>query len=177
MNVAPKNRAQPLVAAGAALAMLAVSGCNFTAPQSTTAVYAPSDGIVEDVGPVLLRNILIIGTDDESDGRLVGTAFNPSDDDVDLSIRAGGATTTVTIEGGSELRFEDETFDDATLAGVEEVPGSLVDVEFQVDGDQATYAVPVLDGALEEYRDYVPGGYTAPPSEPAAPEGGDEEGE
>ncbi|TYC98337.1 hypothetical protein FQ377_10530 [Arthrobacter echini] len=167
MNVVPKNRAQLTIAAGAALVMLSVSGCNFTAPQGTTMVVAPSDGIVKDLGPVLLRNILIVGTLDESEGRLVGTISNTSDDAVDLSIRAGGASTRITIEGGGELRFEDETGDDGTLAGVEDVPGSLVPVDFEVEGERATYEVPVLDGALEEYREYVPGGYTAPPSEPA----------
>ncbi len=176
MNVVPKNRAQQAVAAGAVLVMLAVSGCNLVAPQSTTMVYAPSDGIVQELGPVLLRNVLIVGTDDETDGRLVGTVFNTSDDDVDLSISAGGAATRVTIEGQGKLRFEDETAVDATLAGVEEVTGSLVDVDFEVDGEEATYEVPVLSGSLEEYREYVPGGYTAPPSEPAVTED-DEEGE
>ncbi|MFJ6003935.1 hypothetical protein [Arthrobacter sp. NPDC092385] len=170
MNCAPKNRAQQAVAAGAVLLMLGVSGCSFTVDQSTTAPYAASDGIVKDLGPVLLRNILIVGRDDETAGRLVGTVFNTSDDPVDLSIRAGGASTSVTIEGQGEFRFEDETEDDGTLEGLEDAPGSLIDVDFEVEGEDATFEVPVLDGTLEEYREFVPGGYTPRPSEPAATE-------
>jgi hypothetical protein len=167
---APKNRVQQSVAAGAVLMMLGVSGCSFTAEQFTATPYAPSDGIVKDVGPVLLRNILVVGRDDETAGRLIGTVFNTSDEPVDLSIRAGGASTSVTIEGQGEFRFEDETADDATLEGLQDVPGSLIDVDFEVEGEDATFQVPVLDGTLEEYREFVPGGYTPRPSEPAATE-------
>jgi hypothetical protein len=161
---------QQAVAAGAVLLTLGVSGCSFTAEQSTTTQYAASDGIVKDLGPVLLRNILIIGRDDETAGRLIGTVFNTSDDPVTLSIQAGGAATEVTIDGQGEFKFEEESSDDATLEGLEDIPGSLIDVEFDVEGEQAVFEVPVLDGTLEEYREFVPGGYTPRPSEPAATE-------
>ncbi|MHA7240820.1 hypothetical protein [Arthrobacter sp. TMS1-12-1] len=170
MNFAPKNRVQLSVAAGAVLVMLGVSGCSFTSEQSTTTQYAASDGIVKDVGPVLLRNILIVGSDGESSGRLVGTVFNTSDQPVDLSIRAGGAETRITVDGEGEFRFEDETEDDSTLEGLDDAPGSLIDVDFGVDGEEATFQVPVLDGTLAEYREFVPGGFTPRPSEPAATE-------
>lgn len=170
MKSAPKNRAQRAVAASALLVVLPLSGCNLTAEQSTTTQYAASDGIVEDLGPVLLRNILVVGSDDEAAGRLVGTVFNTSDDPVDLSIRAGDVTTSVTIQGQGQIKFEDETEDDATLEGLEENPGSLIAMDFEVDGEQATFSVPVLDGTLEEYREFVPGGFTPRPSETATTE-------
>jgi len=170
VNFAPKNRAQQAVAAGAVLVMLAVSGCNFIVEQSTTAPYAPSDGIVKDLGPVLLRNVLIVGSDDETAGRLIGTVVNTSDQPVDLSIEAGGASTSVTVDGQGEVRLEDETADDATLEGLDEVPGSMIAVDFRIESEDATFNVPVLDGTLPEYRQYVPGGYTPRPSETAATE-------
>lgn len=177
MKNAPKNRVQPAVAAGAVVMMLGVSGCSFTAEQFTANPYAPSDGIVKDLGPVLLRNILVVGRDDETAGRLVGTVFNTSDEPVDLTITAGGAATDITIEGQGQYRFEDETSDDATLEGLDDRPGSLIDVDFETEGEQAVFQVPVLDGTLEEYREYVPGGYTPRPSEPAATEEAEGEGE
>ena len=174
MNFAPKNRAQQAVAAGAVLVMLTVSGCNLTAEQSTTTQYAPSDGIVKDLGPVLLRNVLIVGTDDDSEGRLIGTVFNTSDEPVTLSIEAGGTGAMIEIEGQGDVKLEDETEDDATLTGVDDIPGSLVDVVFEVDGEEATFGVPVLDGTLQEYREFVPGGFTPRPIEPAATEEAEE---
>jgi hypothetical protein len=167
---APKNRLQPAVVTGAVVMMLGISGCSFTAEQFTANPYAPSDGIVKDLGAVLLRNVLIVGNEDESEGRLIGTVFNTSDEPVDLTITAGGASTEITIEGQGEYRFEDETADDAGLAGIEDVPGSLIEVDFETEGETAVFEVPVLDGTLPEYREYVPGGYTPRPSEPAATE-------
>lgn len=177
MKNAPKNRAQPAVVAGALVMMLGVSGCNLVAEQSTTNPYAPSDGIVKDVGPLEMRNVLIVGRDDETSGRLIGTVLNTSDEPVDLTIRAAGAGTDITIEGQDHFRFEDEASDDATLEGVDDIPGSLVDVTFEVEGETAVFQVPVLDGTLEEYREYVPGGYTEPPAEPEPAGEGEEEGE
>ncbi|MFC3298297.1 hypothetical protein FJV46_10130 [Arthrobacter agilis] len=170
MKSAPKNRAQRAVAAGALLVVLPISGCNLIAEQSTTTQYAASDGIVKDLGPVLMRNILVVGTEDDEAGRLVGTVFNTSDDPVDLSVSAGGGATRISIEGQGQIRFEDESGDDATLEGIDDIPGSLIDIDFEVDGEQATFQVPVLDGTLQEYREFVPGGYTPRPSEPAATE-------
>lgn len=168
MNRAPNNRVQPAVAAGALLLTLGISGCSL-APQSTTH-NPPSDGIVEDLGPVLLRNILIVGRDDETAGRLIGTVFNTGDEPVDLSISAGDASTSITIQGQGEVRFEDETADDASLEGLVDLPGSLIAVDFRIESEDATFNVPVLDGTLPEYREYVPGGYTPRPSETAATE-------
>lgn len=171
MNCAPKNVVRRAAAGGSVLVMLGVSGCSFTSEQSTTRQYSPSDGIVEDVGPVLLRNLLIVGRDDGTEGRFVGTVFNTSDEPVDLSISAGSTSTSITIDGQGEFRFEEETTDDGTLQGLKDIPGSLLDVDFEVEGgEEATYRVPVLDGTLEEYREFVPGGYTERPVEPASTE-------
>ena len=176
MKNAPNNRLQPAVATGAVVMMLGISGCSFTAEQFTANPYAPSDGIVKDIGEVLLRNVLIVGSEDESEGRLIGTVFNTSDEPVDLTITAGGAATEISIEGQGEYRFEDETADDAGLAGIEDVPGSLIEVTFDPGTEEGVFDVPVLDGTLEEYREYVPGGYTPRPSEPAATEEAEGEG-
>lgn len=168
MKFASNNRVQRTVAAGAVLAMLSVSGCSLVAEQSTRMIYSPSDGIVADLGPVLLRNIMIVSTNDGGAGRFIGTIANTGDESAEITIDAGGASTDITVEAGGQFRFEEETDDDAVLEGLDTIPGSDLPVDFDVDGDVTTIGVPVLDGTLEEYRDFVPGGYTPRPSEPAA---------
>jgi hypothetical protein len=168
VNFASKNRVQRTAAASAVVVMLSVSGCSLVAEQSTRMIYSPSDGIVEDLGPVLLRNIMIVGTNDGDTGRFIGTIANTGEDSVDISINAGNASTSITVEGESEFKFEFETADDGTLEGMDTIPGSDLPVEFDVNGEQTTLGIPVLDGTLPEYRDFVPGGYTPRPSEPAS---------
>ncbi|WP_026550361.1 hypothetical protein [Arthrobacter sp. Br18] len=175
MKSAPKNRVRQAVAAGALLAVLGVTGCTANNLQATTIQYAASDGIVKDVGSIELRNILVISSEDGEPGRLLGTAINTSDSPVQLTIEAENETAEITIDAEESWVFEDEVDDDGTLAGIAEIPGSLLDLTFSSEEETATFNVPVLDGTLEEYREYVPGGYTPEPREPAATEEESEE--
>lgn len=165
MKSAPKNRVQLAVTAGAAvLAVLGATGCSATSLQATTIQYSASDGIVERVGPVLLRNVLIITSDEGEPGTLLGTLFNESDSTVQVTIDGENENSQITIPAGEKYVFEDEVDDEGTLQGISEIPGSLVDLEFTVNSESETFRVPVLDGTLEEYREYVPGGFTPEPS-------------
>lgn len=165
MKIAPKKRVQLAVAAGSAvLALLGATGCSAVNEQATTIEYAASDGIVERVGPVLLRNVLIITSDEGEPGTLLGTLFNESDSPVQVTIDGENENSQITIEAEGKYVFEDEVDDDGTLQGISEIPGSLVDLEFTVNSESETFRVPVLDGTLEEYREFVPGGFTPEPS-------------
>ncbi|GAB3556171.1 hypothetical protein GCM10027404_34310 [Arthrobacter tumbae] len=164
MNSAPKKRVQLAAAGTAVLALLGATGCSAVNEQATTIQYAASDGIVDSVGPVLLRNILIITSAEGEPGALLGTLFNESDSAVQVRIDGENENSQVTIEANGKYVFEDEVDDDGTLEGISEVPGSLVDLEFTVNSESETIRVPVLDGTLEEYREYVPGGFTPPPA-------------
>ncbi|WP_028280416.1 hypothetical protein [Arthrobacter sp. H5] len=177
MKSAPKKRAQQAVAAGAAVfAILGATGCAAVNPQATTIQYAASDGIVDSVGPVLLRNVLIITSDEGEPGTLLGTLFNESDSAVQVTIDGENESSQITIPAEGKYVFEDEVDDDGTLQGVSEIPGALVDLDFTVNSESATIRVPVLDGTLEAYREYVPGGFTPDP-EPTEEEDSESEGE
>ncbi|KNC20485.1 hypothetical protein AC792_00365 [Arthrobacter sp. RIT-PI-e] len=150
------------------MVMLGVSGCSLVAEQQTRDIKAVSDGIENQVGPIELRNLIVIADDEGIDGRMVGTLANSSDEDVDLTISAGSTTTDITVDAGGEFRFEEESAEDGTFEGIDSIPGSVLNVDFAVEGEDSTVSIPVLDGTLQEYRDFVPGGYTPRPSEPAA---------
>lgn len=178
MKLAPKNRVQrTLAVSAAALTALGATGCSAVNEQATTIQYSPSDGIVENVGPLELRNILIITSDEGEPGTILGTVFNTADSPVQLTIDGENESSQVTIEGDGKYVFEDEVADDGTLQGISEIPGSLVDIGFTVDGETVETTelrVPVLDGTLEAYREFVPGGYTPDPTPPAEPEPAEE---
>ncbi|MHA7263204.1 hypothetical protein ACX80W_08400 [Arthrobacter sp. TMN-37] len=170
MRIAPNHRVQQAAVAGVVLAMLGITGCSVINEQSTTREYAASDGIVENLGPVELRNILIVSTDEGTPGTLLGTVFNSSDQPVQVTIQGENEMAEITVEADGKYVFEEEVADDGTLQGISDIPGSLVDLDFTVESETATYGVPVVDGTLAEYREFVPGGYTPEPSEPAATE-------
>lgn len=173
MKIAPKNRVQrALVAGAAALALLGTAGCSAISEQATTFSYAASDGIVADIGPIDLRNLMILAADAESQGRVLGTAANNSDSPVQLSLAVAGSTASVTVPANGQIRFEQDE-NETTLSNPGGIPGSIVDVTVQVNSDSEVVGVPVLDGTLPEYAEFVPGGTpaeTTAPTESASPE-------
>jgi hypothetical protein len=179
VSFAPKTRVQRAVAAGAAaLALLGATGCGTINEQATTKQYAASDGIVRNVGDVKLRNILIVADNEASPGRIIGTAVNTSASPVQLSFEADGGTAQVTVPANGEYRFDDaaegETEGEAVLAQAGGIPGSLVPVTVSAESESEEIQVPVVDGTLPEYAQYVPGGSTEPAAEPAEPAESDE---
>jgi len=159
-----------LAAAALGVGML-TSGCGYTNPQQTSEQYQSSDGIIADLGPLQLRNILIISTGEDQPGRLIGAVYNSSSQDVTLTVKgAEGSQTEVPVKANDYTLLNDSS-DEAILSTTGGIPGSLVDVEIQEDGTNVsnTVKVPVLDATLPEYEEYLPAGSTPSPSTSATP--------
>ncbi|TJY67236.1 hypothetical protein E4J89_16165 [Arthrobacter sp. CAU 1506] len=167
MKIAPKNRVQrTLVAGAAALTLLASTGCGAINEQATTKSYSASDGIVANVGPIGLRNVMVVAENADSAGRILGTVVNSSDSPVQLSMTGSGSTATVTVPADGQINFEDEK-NKTTVDRPGAAPGALANVTVRVNNESAEVKIPVLDGTLPEYSSFLP---TPAPTESAAPE-------
>ena len=163
MRFTPKNRAQRTAAAGViALAVLGVSSCSAVNEQATTQPYSPSDGIVENVGDVELRNILMVSEGDAEAGRLLGTVVNASAADVDFSLATGGTTLTWSIPAGDKVVFEDAPAAEVTVPNVDTLPGTGLRGEASNGAESVEVNIPVVDGTLADYRKYLPTQSAAP---------------
>jgi hypothetical protein len=168
------NRAQraKLALTGAALGVgLLTAGCGYITPQQTSEQYQASDGIVTDLGPLQLRNMLIVSSGKDEPGRLIGAVYNSSSQDVKLTVNgAEGSQTEVDVKANSYTLLN-ESSDEAILSTTGDVPGSLVDIKITEDGTNTsnTVKVPVLDATLPEYKEYLPAGSTPSPSTSASP--------
>ncbi|RKO24443.1 hypothetical protein D7Z96_08365 [Pseudarthrobacter phenanthrenivorans] len=159
-----------LTAAALGVGLLA-SGCGYTNAQQTTAQYQSSDGIITDLGPLKLRNILIISAGEDQPGRVIGAVYNSSSQDVTLTLNgAEGSQTEVPVKANSSTLLNDSS-DEAILSTTGGIPGSLVDVKISESGTNVsnTVKVPVLDATLEEYKEYLPAGSTVSPSPTPSP--------
>jgi hypothetical protein len=160
-----KSRLIATVALGAALA-LGTTGCGMLVPQGTTVQYSPADGMSVPVtsGPIQVRNVLIVATEDGSEGNLVAALVNPTDAPHVLSMEVGegaGATAlevrvpargSVSIGGSGE-----QGVDPILVERLDTPPGATIPVYFQSgDGEGARVDVPVLDGSLDYLADLVP---------------------
>lgn len=166
------------VAASVVLALtvaFGTAGCGLIAPQATTKHYDASDGVSGSVGSVDVRNAIIV-TDASGGtvGNLVVTLVNTGSTAQRVAVTAGDSSTEpayVTVDAGQTKKVGTEP--DAASGNVffspfSALPGSLFPVYFQY-GDQTgvQLQVPVLDGALSEYKDLVPP--TALPTPTAVP--------
>jgi hypothetical protein len=155
------NRAQrgklALTAAAIGVSLL-TAGCGYITPQQTSHQYSASDGIRADLGPLQLRNMLIVSSGEDEPGRLIGAVYNSSSKDVKLTVNgAKGSQTEVPVKANSYTLLNENT-DQAILSTTGGKPGSMVDLKITENGTNVsnTVKVPVLDATLKEYKDYVP---------------------
>lgn len=153
----PVQRGKLAIAAAAiGVGLLSVTGCGFVNAQQTTHQYAASDGIKADLGALQLRNILIVASGENEPGRVIGAVFNTSSSDATLTMSgANGAQTEIPVRANSEV-FLNDSADAAILSTAGAIPGGLTPVTIRTGSDSATVNVPVLDGTLPEYAQYLP---------------------
>lgn len=156
------KRASALVAIAGAL--LATTGCTYTNQPATTIVYSASDGQMANLlgennqQDIQLRNIMVIAADEASQGRMLGTILNQTEEDATVTLAFPTETLTVEIPAGQEVRLENDE-NELLLAEAGANPGLLlkdVEVSSNVTSSTTAFNVPVLDGTLEEYAPYLP---------------------
>jgi hypothetical protein len=154
-------RARVAASAGlVAIAAIALAGCNFITPQATLQHYEPSDGLSARVGDVEVLNAMVLSEDGES-GNLLFSALNTSEDDIELTIQYEGDDGKVDLQVDLEAQQLTEVgFGDDGQLFLEAIgtrPGGLLPVYFQYgDKPGRQLLLPVLDGVLEQYEQYVP---------------------
>jgi hypothetical protein len=152
-----------MATAALGIGLLSVTGCGYINPQQTSEQYSASDGTQTDLGPLQLRNMMIISEGEDKPGRVIGAVYNDSSRDVKLTISgADGAETEVSVKKNSYVLLNEDSGDEAILSTTGGKPGSLVEVTVREDGSNqdASFKVPVLDGTIVDYKEYLPS--TAP---------------
>lgn len=178
MKLAARNAA---VAGLTAVALLGATGCSAVNQQATTLQYAPSDGVVANVGEAELRNLALVTSGPDTESRYIGTiAADTSEQDLEVSITVDGTETLFSVPAGTSLILEDPA-NEQVIPSSGGFPGGMAEATVEVsDGTESVMEqvdVTILDGTLPEYRPYVPGGADANADAhlyetPAAEEGG-----
>ena len=158
MRFTPKNRVRRAAAAGViALAMLGSAGCSVVNDQATTAQYSPSDGIVENVGDLQIRNLLVVSNGFGEPGRLIGTILNDSADAQSFTLTVGGTELSeMNLAAGEKIVFDDEPQERALVQSVKDEPGTGIEGQLELDGETTSLNVPVVNGDQMDYRPYLP---------------------
>lgn len=148
------------LALAAALA-LGATGCSLIAPQGTLEPYAPSDGIDVTIDKIAVRNLLLIEDASGKNFNVVFTGVNNTTEDAIVRMTFVTESTEASTDfalapgltsfGNPDGEFAPQL---VSLPGVK--AGTVVEAYFEVaGGGEAKYEVPVLDGTLAEYENYV----------------------
>ncbi|PQZ85966.1 hypothetical protein CQ018_19495 [Arthrobacter sp. MYb227] len=162
---AQKNRARRAVAA-AALAVLAlgVTSCGAINEQATTFQYAASDGIVLNVADLEVRNLMFVTKSATDEARVLGSVVNNTASAQTLELKLATGSVTIPVAAKSVVKLEDAA-NKTVLSSTGVIPGEQAKTTLSVSTSSDQALVPVIDGTLKEYRQYVPGGFD--PSEMA----------
>lgn len=162
MRFTAMNRGQrgklAMATAALGIGLLSVTGCGYINPQQTSEQYSASDGTRTDLGPLKLRNFIIVADAEDKPARVIGAVYNSSSKDVVLTIKgAAGSQTQVPVKQNSYTMLNDST-DAAILSTAGAKPGSVTELSISEDGTNknATFKVPVLDGTIVDYKQYLP---------------------
>lgn len=143
------------------------AGLSACSPVHTLDIFDPSDGVaVELDGEVKATNLLLLSSGQDEPGTLVGSLTNLTPADLQVSVTVGQAEPIeVDLDAGytAYLTPRDVDFDgrsfavEAQVDSVPTAPGGHVDVVVATAGGGGTSVmVPVLDGTLEPYDEYLP---------------------
>ena len=167
MRFTAMNRGQrgklAMATAALGIGLLSVTGCGYINPQQTSEQYSASDGTQTDLGPLQLRNMMVISEGEDKPGRIIGAVYNDSARDVTLTISGdGGAQAELSVKKNSYALLNEDSADEALLSTTGAKPGSLLELSVRESGtnQNAKFKVPVLDGTIVDYKQYLPS--TAP---------------
>lgn len=128
----------------------------YLSPAQTTKSYDAADGTNQTLGDVQLQNLLVVTSAKGQQGQLEGLAVNNGQSSVKLTIKAGSASTKLTIPPATAVRLDGKrsgddtaTVSPVTVASVAAAPGGYEKISFSTPANGTTdVQVPVL---LDQY--------------------------
>ena len=142
----------------AIVTIFALTGCSLSREVASLDPYAPSDGVQVDTDELKARNVMFV-VDDAGNAVLIGSFINPGQGAVSATLETLDSNgtlvmTEMTVEAGAKFDLGYNGTEGKFLY-LTETPGSMHPVYMRVTGDPTRMLVPILDGALEEYRGFI----------------------
>lgn len=139
----PRRLARLLPAAVAAGVLL--SGCQIISPRQTDEMYDAGDGVSVDVGPLQVRNLVVVGSGKDGPGVVSAAVGNLGDKDATITFAAGegGAPVQATVPayGSANLSMDGSK---VTIDQVPGQPGDVVVLQVGADGVTSPVNVPIV---------------------------------
>ncbi|MFV2145162.1 MULTISPECIES: hypothetical protein [Isoptericola] len=145
-----------LAVAGAAVGALLLGAC---APITTQLAYSPSDGSRVDFEDADVRglNLMVVSAAEGEQGRVLGALANESSEDVEFVLTTpGSGPVSVPVPANGTVYLGTEDGEQVMLGSVAAIPGANLEASLSAAGATEDFYLPVLDGTLPEYAEYLP---------------------
>jgi hypothetical protein len=152
--------------------LIATTGCGFFVDQGTARFpanpdvyrFSAGDGVnIEGVGPLAVRNVLVVANVSGTRGSLVAAIVNETDQDHVLHIEVGGgsdADLSISVPAETTVSFGQHAWleDPPLIDGLDALPGAMVPIYFQAgESEGVVEEIPVLNDCLSYLRGLEPG--------------------
>lgn len=155
----PVARSTRRLAAALLLTGAAALGVGACSPITTMNVYAPSDGVRGDLGTqIRVENLMILSPAEGAEGTVLGAVVNQATSPVDVTLTIDGVSGGIQLNvPAQETLLLSPDHEVVSLPTVPVRPGAVTSVQISTpESGSITLDVPVLDGTLPEYEEYVP---------------------
>lgn len=140
------------------LATVALSGCSLSREVASLDMYTPSDGTQLDIEHLKARNLLFL-KGASGNAVLIGSFVNSGTEPLFATIQikdATGQPVSVAFEVAGGQKFDlGYNGSEGIVLPISQRPGSMHSIFLSDGSDPIEMLVPVLDGTLAEYREFV----------------------
>jgi hypothetical protein len=152
----------------AGVAVSALAGCEFLAPQDTLQIKEVADGVNATVGDVFVGNAVLVAGEDGT-ANLVTTLYNKGAKKEQVEFVPSGGEPLIVQVGPNALRKLGDPADQRSQVGrLDAKPGSLAKVAVTSGGETVGMRIPVVSASLPPYSSLTP---TPIPSPTVTPKG------
>ena len=150
------RRGRRIVAAVSALALpVVLSGCAVFSPMATENMYNPGDGTNVSLGDVEIRDILLLGSEQDGPARIIAYVVNNGTEPVTVDFTGAGGSASVEVEPQSAKQISAPGEEGVSLDALGVAPGAMVPLQVQAgDSAPAEVSVPSVSAENPMYADY-----------------------
>lgn len=172
-----RTRRRATILTSAAVAALALSGCQVTNPTTTMLRYAPADGVELDGQSLDVRDLLVVSQGDGAPAVVSGSLVNTGTEPLTVTVSVAGQAidTPVTVDPGTSVRLDGTQPDGSQgerviLPRLDSPAGQSVEVRIATDQETLAGDAPVLlpHGPYEQFADDAGGTVEPHPTEEPA---------
>ncbi|WP_146071019.1 hypothetical protein [Cryobacterium sp. Y57] len=142
-------------AAALVLVAAALSGCSGVgAPRiPPTELGSKNLGMNAEVGPVEVRNLLLVTHGEAEPARLIGVLLNGSEKEIQVTLSDQDDEISVTLDPSEQYAFQEHP---TLFETADAIPGAVADVTIAVGTDTESVQIPIRNGSLKWLEPYLP---------------------